>query len=203
MQNRWVPWNWWQCWSGGGAVCLVNANPALVDDAVTRHGGVWFGVGGSRLHCGRPLSVPWSPTLSVMGRKRTTPQSLLHGVSVPNQSVRPSLQCRVREPGCLSCSANSHTSLAFSWDLNTDVLRGATPHTWVPGKSHSALPQCCVRFVPLRWLPHLLGTWLGLKPWCLKGSPCMRPSSKEAPVCATDILPLAGGCRQSFSFERL
>ena len=58
MQNRWVPWNWWQCWSGGGAVCLVNANPALVDDAVTRHGGVWFGVGGSRLHCGRPLSVP-------------------------------------------------------------------------------------------------------------------------------------------------
>ena len=74
MQNRWVPCNSWQCWSGGGAVWFVSINTAPID-TVTRCRGIWFGVGGSHLHCG-PAVYSLKPHIIGDGEKNgNTPVS--------------------------------------------------------------------------------------------------------------------------------
>ena len=57
--------------------------------------------------------------------------------------------------------------------------------------------------VPLCQLLHLPGAWLGFKPSYVKGSHSMYPGSREVRLCTTDICSLAGGHRQSLSFEWL
>ena len=85
-----MTWNWWQHSSVGPAVWFVSINPVPVDVQLPGVEGRGLVQVGPASTVG-PLSVPSGPTLLVMGRKMAIPQSLLHGLGVPNHSVQADL----------------------------------------------------------------------------------------------------------------
>ena len=83
-----MPWNCFLPWSERQIVWFDQCQSCSVRYAVTRHGGAWFGVGRSSLHCG-PAVCSLNPHLVGNGEKND------------NAPVSPP-QTRCPKPFCLS-----------------------------------------------------------------------------------------------------